>query len=66
MMGYDVMMGYATASPSLRDCIDEISVCMNGHSVLCSNSKLHDNFGKMETRSPQDTPHHTSNVISGA
>ena len=38
------------------DCVDGISVyvcmyvCMyGGHSVLRSNSKLHDNFGKMET-----------------
>ena len=35
----------------LRDCVDGISVCMymGSHSVLRSNSKLHDSFGKMQT-----------------
>ena len=52
------IVGWAWASPSLRDCVDGISVCMyvcmhvcmyGGHSVLHSNSILHDNFGKMQT-----------------
>ena len=43
------------------DCVDGISVCMyvcmyGGHSVLRSNSKLHDNFGKMETHARPRMP----------
>ena len=39
------------------DCVDGTSVCMyGGHSVLRSNSKLHDNFGKMETHARPRMP----------
>ena len=60
------LIGRAWVSPSLRDCVDGISVCMyvcmyvymyGGHSVLHSNSKLHGNFGKMETRACPRMPH---------